>query len=170
MAEIKIAPPKGGHKYSKKELQEIQKQQIAEHEERQRLDSMASEANIQINEWADKTIYDGVLPADFSTHVRNTLSHISDMTLKMPYQAYKDLCSITDGKYTVAQMNNIAQIVGNASAYMLNMDMDTYLLFKEEIQGVLSEVASIIDANMARIKAEVETTYATPVSQVVGEA
>lgn len=169
LKDFKINPPAGGQKYSKKELKQIETDAQAEFENKQRMDGMANEANIQVQAWADNTIYDGQIPFGISDNVRATLRHFSDMTLKMPFEAYKTICSTTDGKYSINHMNNVMTILMTASAEMLGMDMDSYMLYKEDLNTVAAELSTMLDTNMARIKSEVEATFNVPVV-TAGEA
>lgn len=145
--------PRNGQKLSKKEIQEINAQQEAQAKE----NKIKELGNQRIQEFANSEIYEGMLPTQVSEILRSALRHFSDLILKMPYETYRSLAMIDDGKYTYQQFDIAMQILSMANAEQIDFfSIAEYIIYKDELQIVAGQFATALDEHKQRIRKEVE--------------
>lgn len=145
-------PSKGnGQKLSKKEINAINMQQIAQ----QAMNEHTARVNGFIQEFANTAIYEGVREFDLSGLVQKALIHFSDLILKMPYDTYRGIALVTDGRYTYQQFDIILQVLGMSSAFNLGMEsIGYYIQFKDQLQILMGDFATALEGHKQRIKDE----------------
>lgn len=154
---------KKGKTVSKKEIVSLNLQQ----KEQQRINEMTEKANMDIQYFADNTIYEGALPENFSELVTQAFSNYSDLSLKMPWETYKGIVEVEDGKYTYQQMNTLMQILGMSNMRQMDIDrMGEYVQYKDALQIIAGEFITSLEAHKERIKKETELNF----TKTVGEA
>lgn len=143
--QVKLNQPKG-NKVSAEELAQIQ-QDMKKKE-------LENEIHLRTSTFVNETMYDKC-PAEFSLWVRASFMNFSDLILKMPWETYKAIVTITESKYNYQQMDIAIQVLQMNSAEHMKMGINEYIAFKETMQILCGEFIQSLEAEKTRIREEV---------------
>lgn len=87
-----------------------------------------------------------ITPKRFSAFVRLAFNSFSPTILGVTGEDYANIMEVTDGRYTLAQMNILLQVLPQASGKGMAMAVDEYITFIRVVKRVSVHFAEVWDA------------------------